>query len=88
MTKMKRKTTKKINDLHREEEIEVIHLRSLKNEIYISCSSSMKTNMGHNDAEYVKEAVGLKKKAKKFRSIVDLYIITKPSVTDCHLLIN
>ena len=81
---MKRKTTTKINDLHREEEIEVIYLRSLKNEIYISCTSSMKTNMGHNDAEYVKEAVG----PNKFRSIVDLYIITKPSVTDCHLLIN
>ena len=79
---MKRKTTKEINDLHNEEEIEaalkLIQLRSLKNDIIISCSSSVKSNLGHNDAEYVKEADGPKKKAKKFRSIVDLYNVTKP----------
>ena len=78
---MKRKTTKEINDLHNEEEIEaalkLIQLRSLKNDIIISCSSSVKSNLGHNDAETVKGTVGPKKKAKKFRSIVDLYNVTK-----------
>ena len=83
LAKMKRKITKKINDLHNEEETEaamkLIQLRSLKNDIIISCSSSVKSNLGHNDADQsVKEAVSPKKKAKKFRSIIDLYNITKP----------
>ncbi|KAL8097558.1 hypothetical protein AgCh_030617 [Apium graveolens] len=86
----KKTTTKRRSNIYKEEEIvaalQLIQLRySRKNDIVASCPAPSKTahafDLVDNDDEDGGEAeavVGSVRKIKKFRSIVDLYNVTKP----------
>lgn len=84
---MKKKTKtmmKKRSNLYTEEEIaaalQLIQLRySLKNDKIISCSASSHAfDLVDNNDEDGGEAVGSARKSKKFRSVAELYNVTKP----------
>lgn len=80
---MKKKTTKERSNLYTKKEIEaalqLIQLHhSLKNNTIISCMSSTMFDLVQSDDEDATKVVDSVRKIKKFRSIADIYNVSKP----------